>query len=30
MNETPNQVTAKEQLRSFYDEPSLLSQQKFI
>ncbi|MCP4171623.1 MAG: pyridoxamine 5'-phosphate oxidase family protein [Fuerstiella sp.] len=30
MNETPNQVTAKEQLRSFYDEPSLLSQQKFM
>jgi len=26
----PRQVTAKEQLRSFYDKPSLLSQQKFM
>ncbi len=30
MNDAPNRVTAKEQLRSFYDDPSLLSQQKFM
>lgn len=30
MNDATNQVTTKDQLRSFYDEPSLLSQQKFM
>ena len=30
MNDAPNRVTTKEHLRSFYDEPSLLSQQKFM
>ena len=30
MNKTPKGVTTEEQLRSFYDNPSLLSQQKFM
>ena len=30
MNNTPNRVTTEEQLRSFYGDPSLLSQQKFM
>lgn len=30
MNDAPNRVTTKEQLRAFYGESSLLSQQKFM
>ena len=30
MNDLPKQVTNADQLRSFYDDPSLLSQQKFM
>ncbi len=30
MNNTPNRVTTEEQLRAFYGDPSLLSQQKFM
>ena len=30
MNNTPNRVTTEEQLRSFYGDPSSLSQQKFM
>jgi hypothetical protein len=30
VNNTPNQVTTEEQLRAFYGDPSLLSQQKFM
>lgn len=30
MNDASNQVTTEEHLRSFYDDPSVLSQQKFM
>ena len=30
VNDLPKQVTTTEQLRTFYDDPSMLSQQKFM